>query len=158
MHDPRAIANYFIELSIKQNVALNVSKVFKLVYIAHAMNLYLYNEPMIDETAIICDKGILFPTLYNHFKFYGTKIIKDYAYQLDINKLKHKKIESRLSESEVNIIKAIFKKYGNADEKLLSQLIYSPRSFSLDLLMKRKNKMTNDFIKEIFKETFIKAS
>lgn len=72
-----AIANSFIELAKqkKRESELTHLKLQKLVYFAHAWNLAIKDEPLVDEQPEAWDYGPVFSSVYHEFKSFGKKPI-----------------------------------------------------------------------------------
>ena len=81
-HDPKAIANYFLELARGEGVGLSPLKLIKLVYIAHGWHLGLSGEPLITEHPQAWKYGPVIPSLYHEFKIYGSEPITRLATEL----------------------------------------------------------------------------
>ena len=70
-HNPKAIANYFIELSKKEDEFITPMKLQKLVYFAHGWYLALTGKPLINEKIEAWQYGPVVNSLYQEFKIYG---------------------------------------------------------------------------------------
>lgn len=76
-HDPRAVANEFLELA---GEIMPQIKLQKLVYIAHGWNLAIQNEPLVTGEFEAWDGGPVSRRLWNHIRDFGygsTKKLKD---------------------------------------------------------------------------------
>ena len=69
--DPKAIANYFIELANGEGKPLTPLQIIKLVYIAHGWHLALTGVPLINEPPEAWQYGPVIPSLYHALKTYG---------------------------------------------------------------------------------------
>lgn len=73
MHNPLAIANYFIELAKNDDNLVSPMKLQKLVYFAHGWCLALANKPLINEKVEAWQYGPVVGSLYREFKKYGNE-------------------------------------------------------------------------------------
>jgi hypothetical protein len=60
-------------------------QVQKLVYIAHGWMLGLASEPLVDREPEAWERGPVFPSLREHIKLSGSKLIKDLIRENDDN-------------------------------------------------------------------------
>lgn len=73
MHNPLAIANYFIELAKNDDNLVSPMKLQKLVYFAHGWCLALADKPLINEKVEAWQYGPVVGSLYREFKKYGNE-------------------------------------------------------------------------------------
>ena len=66
-YDPKAIANYFLDLAESRGVPIEPMKVRNLVYFAHAWHLSITGEPLIAENVQAWGYGPVIPSLLNAF-------------------------------------------------------------------------------------------
>lgn len=79
-YDPRAIANYFLELAKAQGVEdLTPPKIQKLVYFANGWNLAIRDVPLIDEQVEAWRWGPVIRSLYRAFRQYGNQPVGEPA-------------------------------------------------------------------------------
>ncbi|GAB5466825.1 MAG: hypothetical protein Kapaf2KO_22610 [Candidatus Kapaibacteriales bacterium] len=64
-----AVANYFIGKALDSGESLSVTKVLKLVYIAHGWHLAIYNSPLIQDEIQAWKYGPVIPALYAKIKY-----------------------------------------------------------------------------------------
>jgi uncharacterized phage-associated protein len=76
MYPAAVIANYFIERSNSEGLAIDQMKVQKLVYYAHGWYLAMTDEPLIDEQVEAWRFGPVIPSLYRVLKHCGNQSIK----------------------------------------------------------------------------------
>lgn len=86
MYSPKAIANYFIELSEQAGEALTPMKLQKLVYYAHGWFAGHTGKPLIDESVEAWQYGPVIPSLYREFKQAGAGAIRTRATDFDTAK------------------------------------------------------------------------
>ncbi len=70
-HDPKAIANYFLDRAADAGDAPTPMKVQKLVYYANGFYLAIFGEPLIDEQVEAWAYGPVIPSLHREFLEYG---------------------------------------------------------------------------------------
>ncbi len=70
MESPLAISNFFIKEANLKSIELTPMKLLKLVYLAHAWHLGLYNEPLIDEPVYAWKYGPVVTSVYYEFRDY----------------------------------------------------------------------------------------
>ena len=70
-YDPKAIANYFLDLARAQEKALTPLKIQKLVYFANGWHLAIKGVPLINEQVEAWRFGPVIPSLYTHFERMG---------------------------------------------------------------------------------------
>jgi uncharacterized phage-associated protein len=74
-YDPKAIANYLLEVAKNHNETLTPMKIQKLVYFANGWHLALKNEPLINEQVEAWPYGPVIPSLYRAFRRFGDQAI-----------------------------------------------------------------------------------
>jgi uncharacterized phage-associated protein len=80
----RAIANYFIDRSIKTGDEITHMKLQKLTYIAHGWCLALLGRPLIRDSVEAWEYGPVYPGLYHELKEYGKEPIQRQIHDLVI--------------------------------------------------------------------------
>ena len=70
-----AVANAFIELSLRDNIPVTNMKLQKLVYIAQGFSFALLEQPLFDEDIRALKWGPVIMSLYNRVKHYGSNPI-----------------------------------------------------------------------------------
>ena len=70
-HNPKAIANYFLELARADDEELSPLKIQKLVYYANGWHLAIKGKPLISEQVEAWPYGPVVPSLYRAFRSYG---------------------------------------------------------------------------------------
>ena len=73
----RAIANYFINRSMKDGTEITHMKIQKLSYIAHGWCLALLDRPLIRDSVEAWEYGPVYPGLYHELKAYGREPISE---------------------------------------------------------------------------------
>ena len=118
MHNPIAIANYFIK---KSNYTLSLMQILKLSYISHGFKLGLSEKPLSKELAQAWQYGPVFPGIYHEFKWQPGKMIKKLGTgenDLDIP------IESDFDYDDKKIMDVVYEIYGDFSGEKLSALTH----------------------------------
>lgn len=84
MHDPKSIANYFLELAAASGEAITPMKLQKLVYYAHGWYAGYTQQPLINESVEAWQYGPVIPSLYREFRQYGSGEIKSKATEVGL--------------------------------------------------------------------------
>ena len=74
-YDPRAIANYFLDLADASGELVSPMKMQKLVYYAHGWYLALKDKPLLDEQIEAWSYGPVVRSLYRELRDYGDRPI-----------------------------------------------------------------------------------
>ncbi len=75
MNSSLAVANAFIELAKRDDVALSNMKLQKLIYFAQGHSLGLQDKQLVDEFPEAWTYGPVYPRVYHEFKQYGAQAI-----------------------------------------------------------------------------------
>lgn len=113
-NSPKAVADYFLQLSGEENKPLTPMQVLKLVYIAHAWYLGYYGRPLVNEPIEAWQYGPVIRSLYHRYKCYGSGFITDCPTSKPLG----------FSNEEVNIIEQVWKGYGRYSGISLSALTH----------------------------------
>jgi uncharacterized phage-associated protein len=65
---PSTVANYFLNLGIRESVPISPLKLQKLVYFSHGWYMGFTGEPLINERVQAWEFGPVIPSLYHEFK------------------------------------------------------------------------------------------
>jgi len=82
-YDPKAIANYFLELAERDNRPLSPMKIQKLIYYANGWYLGITGEPLIDEQVEAWTFGPVIPSIYREFREFGNRPITERATNIE---------------------------------------------------------------------------
>lgn len=74
-----AVANYFLDLGLRESIPITPLKLQKLVYFAHGWYLGFTGEPLLNEGIQAWEYGPVIPSLYHDFKEFGNNPITRYA-------------------------------------------------------------------------------
>jgi uncharacterized phage-associated protein len=116
-HDPRAVANEFIQLS--GNRPFNQMWLQKLVYIANGWNLAINGEPLTDARIEAWDGGPVYRTIWNHLRDFGSDIKTCLLCRADGTPFK-----ADFSDTEQSIIRRVWDRYGGYSGLELSQMTH----------------------------------
>jgi uncharacterized phage-associated protein len=64
----RLVANYFIEIGKRENVAIDPMKIQKLVYLGHGWHLAFFDTPLATQPVEAWRYGPVIPDLYQEFR------------------------------------------------------------------------------------------
>ena len=117
MHNPLAIANYFIGLGKEK---LTLMQLLKLSYFAHGFSLAILGKPLSEESAEAWKFGPVFPSIYYEFKFQGPGFIKEFAEEDDGESL----IQGNFTNEELQLMKVVYQIYGSLGGWQLSALTH----------------------------------
>jgi len=62
-----AVANYFLDLGLRESIPITPLKLQKLVYFAHGWYLGFTGEPLLNEGIQAWEYGPVIPSLYHDF-------------------------------------------------------------------------------------------
>lgn len=77
MENPIAIANFFIEKSLRETKEITPMKLVKLAYLSHGWHLGIYGQSLINEDIQAWKYGPVIPSLYHEFNKYGNRKIEN---------------------------------------------------------------------------------
>ncbi len=135
-YDSKAVANYFLDLADRSGKRLDPMQIQKLVYFAHAWNLAVTGEPLIDDTVEAWRYGPVIPALYHEFKSFGMHPITRKASNLKVvqrEKWEYVFDEPKINESDTSsttreVLDMVWNAYGNLTGIQLSNLTHEPGS------------------------------
>lgn len=78
-YDPKAIANYFLDVAERDGQSLSPMKLQKLVYYANGWHLAIKDTPLINEQVEAWPYGPVIPSLYREFRQFGDQPIVGHA-------------------------------------------------------------------------------
>ena len=127
----KAIANYFLELGQRDDVALTPMKLQKLIYFAHGWYLAFHGKPLIDERIQAWEFGPVIRTVYDEFKGQGKARIDEPAlsYELSGSRLVAFKPEVPESDTQTRmLLDRIWEVYKGLTAYQLSTLTHQANS------------------------------
>lgn len=127
---PAHIANYFLwQADNEKCVDMTPIKLIKLVYLAYASNLAIYNKKLFNEKIELWKYGPAIPSLYHEFKIFRNSKIKQYAKDIDLNTGQIcYPIINQEDEQTAQILRVIWKVYKNYDGWTLSKITHEENS------------------------------
>ena len=133
-YDPKAVANYFLQLAKKEGLGLSPLKLLKLVYIAHGWHLGLTDEPLLNEHPQAWKYGPVIPSLYHEFKIYGsgpiskpaTELVEDPETGWSFDVVEVPPLNSKDDKNTCEFLDSIWSAYKNFSALELSKLTHQP--------------------------------
>lgn len=120
-HDPRAIANYILDLCDKENKSLSIMQLIKLIYMADGWTMSLTGKALANEVPQAWKYGPVYRTAYNAFSGNGSSPVKSRAMASFSQSLP---IAADMSEDERKIVDMVVKSYGELSAYNLSELTH----------------------------------
>lgn len=117
MHDPRSVANQFIQRAIDAGKPTTPLQVQKLVFLAHGWMLGLHDRPLIDEDLEVWRYGPVIASIYHCLSHYRKNPV------LEPIRL-HEDDDQPFDAAETNMIDDVFKLYGGYTGVQLSSLTH----------------------------------
>ena len=102
------VGNFFIQYS---NYTKTNLQICKLVYISHGYSLAIFDKPLIRNNIEAWDTGPVIPSLYNHFKRFGTDLIGTVDYT-----------PKSINNTQKKLLEAMFTEYGKYCGYYLAQI------------------------------------
>ena len=132
-HRPEAIANRFLARSGGRG--LTQLQIQKLVYIAHGWTLALCGEPLTANEPEAWDRGPVYPCIREKISHIGSHALKDRIHENDDNPFavlgnedRGREITANINESEEEIIRLVWERYGHLHGFILSDLTHEPKT------------------------------
>jgi uncharacterized phage-associated protein len=135
-YKPVEIANEFLRLPGAIGYITQM-QLQKLTYIAHGWNLAINGEPLTDVEPKAWTYGPVYPSLYEHTKYYGREPIKReitsgdrtvYRFFGTGNPENEPAYRANLSRREREVIENVWRRYGHVSGTKLSELTHQPDS------------------------------
>jgi len=128
-YTPAHIANFFLWLGDKEEINISTLKLIKLVYIAYAWNLAVYNSRLFQEKIEAWKYGPVIPSIYHEFKRFRSDPIDKFAveYNVKTNKLEYPIIDHKDTSLSI-LLRAVWEVYKNETGENLSQLTHEEDS------------------------------
>ena len=83
LYNPKSIANYFLEIALRNGEKLRPMKLQKLVYYAHGWYSGYTGQPLISEPVEAWRHGPVIASIYHEFKSFGSGEITRKATEFD---------------------------------------------------------------------------
>jgi uncharacterized phage-associated protein len=148
-HDPRALANAFIDRFVEKGLVVTHMQLQKMVYFAHAWSLAIFDRPLSRAYFSAWKWGPVNTQIYNKFKKFGSLPITDKA----VDGTTGLPYVSELSSDDVELIDRVFKTYGSLSGPKLSQITHiagSPWDKVYSGGQGEGNSIPDSFLKEYF--------
>ena len=119
-HDPRRIANEFLDRAQREGIQLTPLQVQKLVYYAHAWMLGKHGRPMINEEVEVWQYGPVTPSVYYCLSQYrGDPISATYRLPVPDD-------DPDFIDEETAMLDLVFSEYAHLDGLELSARTHAP--------------------------------
>lgn len=127
-YSAKAVANEFLRLADDENRTLTQMQISKLVYFAHGWSLGIGAGLLVNEEPKASEYSIVFLSLIESFRNYGSAPIQDYAWNIQLGKKKRwprRGHHTNIVYPKVNdedaqkIIKKVWDTYKNMSPELL---------------------------------------
>lgn len=115
-NQPRRVAEYILHLADLQKRPLTPMQILKLVYIAHGWLLGIHGRPLVNEPIEAWPYGPVIPSLYQHFKKFGSRFIDDFPADPP----------SGFDMQETETMRDVMRGYGDRSGISLSALTHEP--------------------------------
>ena len=124
MHEPTAIANYFIRLT--NGEGLTLMQMLKLSYLAHGFKMGIFgkDDPLSIEYVQAWKFGPVFPSLYHEFKYEPPGRITAMATRLDERTDSLVEVGTEFKDEEKKIMDFVYGVYGGLTGAQLSALTH----------------------------------
>lgn len=151
-----AVANAFIELSLRENIPITNMKLQKLVYIAQGFSFALLNKPLFTNEIRALKWGPVIMALYDAVKHFGNRPINEKIATLD--PADEIEIDSKQSEESV-LINFVWQKYKRYSAAQLSSITHQEGTpWSLIWKDSEYAVIPNDLIESHYREILKKAA
>ncbi len=84
MLDPRAVANFILDVGKENNIPISNLALNKIAYFLHGTHLALYNQPLIDAKIEAWEYGPVIREIYHEFKKYEKNPIEERATSINL--------------------------------------------------------------------------
>lgn len=124
-----AIANWFLDIGIKEMNLLTQMRLQKLIYFAHAHRLVTENKALVEGLFIALDYGPVLQDVYSMTSSHGSRPIASLLHVPgDIPYSLKTPVVSYNSERVRNLLEKIWARYSSFSAKNLSDLSHKPKS------------------------------
>ncbi|MCZ3377279.1 MULTISPECIES: type VI toxin-antitoxin system SocA family antitoxin [unclassified Rhizobium] len=157
MHDPRAIANYVLELAEEDARPVTNIVLQKLIYFCHAFFLLEHEKPLVSGYFEAWTYGPVHPALYKSFKEFGANPIRGRASRYDVISGASFVIEPISDKSARRVIRSVMVNFSSLSAGQLVDLSHAPNGpwhYTVENSKINANlglRITDDVTKERFK-------
>lgn len=113
MYDARHIANWFVQRAARDNRAITIMQLLKLVYIAHGWHLEMRKSPLIVNKIEAWKYGPVIPDVYQALRPQGITI----RHPIPIAQVP-------IASSDEHLLEEIYRIYGSLSAQTLSDLTH----------------------------------
>ena len=160
-HKPVAIANEFLRMPGALG-SVTQMQLQKLTYIAHGWNLAINGEPLTDVEPEAWTYGPVYPSLYEHTKYYGKSPVTREITSGDTDLYRffgngkpedQPAYSANLSVREREVIRIVWEKYGSVSGVKLSEMTHQQNSPWFKAYMRGRGEvLRNSEIKSHYEE------
>ncbi len=155
-YEALGVANAFIDFANNSSENLTHLKLQKLIYIAYGHYIVEYDCPLIKERIEAWRYGPVIRSVYDEFKSYGRKPIKEYGTILNVTESFNNDrvvLDTPVIEDEktLEFIENIWRKYGNRDGYDLSNSTHKVDTPWYQAKEKQLDIVPDEFIKSYYK-------
>ena len=125
-----AVANYFIDLSLRDNKPIKLLGLIKRVYIAHGFALALLDHGLLDprfDKVEAWKYGPVIPSVYHSFKQYKAEPIKEHTTVMEWDeRIGEPKFETPVlnSKEDKKVVEIVWKRYADYTDSELVTLTH----------------------------------
>ncbi len=153
MYDLRAIANYFIERGLNENVEISPMKLQKLMFFAYGLYLVSKDQPLFSDRFEVWPYGPVISQLYHTLKGYGNQSINRPISGLDLKTLETITPKIDTEDKELNDFLIAFwnkyKGYGAIQLSNATHAVGTPWKLAFD---NNESIINDDRMREYFKD------
>ena len=149
-HNALGIANELIDLSGHRMAQM---KLQKLVYLSHAWNLAINQQPLVMDPILAWDNGPVIQRIWNHIRDWGYNCEKTYFG----DPRNDNRIVADITDEERLVINHVWGKYGVYSGRHLSELTHQPGTPWTNAYFRhgRNSRLSNDEIQQHITELAI---
>jgi uncharacterized phage-associated protein len=155
MLDPRAIANFILDMGDQKGIALSNLSLNKIAYFLHGSYLAQFNEPLIDAKIEAWQYGPVIREIYQQFKQFADKPISGRAKSLNIETGEMEECKYLIDNDKKNKLATMLEAYLNLKPFKLVELSHVDggpwdQAWHHDDRVNPGMEITNDSIKQYF--------
>jgi uncharacterized phage-associated protein len=154
-----SVANYFVDLAVRDGIELRQFGLMKRVYIAHGFHLAIFDvkDGLLDPRFDVVEawkNGPVIPSVYHSFKHYRDKPITEGACIVEVGDNNFKYETPALKDKDArDIADAVWKRYlGKSDFDMIKLLHRDGTPWSLCYIEGVNNKIPDAYTKAFYKK------
>lgn len=132
-YSSKAVANYFLDKSFEEDIALSPMKLQKLVYYAQGWHLGVTGKPLMNEQIECWKYGPVCTSLFHHFKDFGSDPITRRACYIKVAKVGGKrgfknvipKLPTSIEGETFEVLDAVWNSYKRFSAVRLSNMTHA---------------------------------